>query len=103
MCPGPSAAGGAAIGPAREKSARLTGRLASRILLDHLLPGRARPRRVPHGALAQADLEQRLRDLRGLRVIVDRLLELHDRLLAVALAGERLVDPVLGGRGPRGI
>src|SRR6266487_4370659 len=99
--PSTSADARAAIGPAREKSARLSGCLASRILLDHLLPGRARPRRVPHGALAQADLEQRLRDLRGLRVVVDRLLELHDRLLVVALPVEGLADPVLGGRGLR--
>src|SRR5437899_2204770 len=99
--PSTSADARAAIGPAREKSARLSGCLASRILLDHLLPGRARPRRVPHGTLAQADLEQRLRDLRGLRVVVDRLLELHDRLLVVALPVEGLADPVLGGRGLR--
>src|SRR5436853_411594 len=40
--------------------------------------------------MAEADLENRLRDLRALRKRVDHLLELHQRLAEVALAEIRL-------------
>src|SRR5262245_32429842 len=68
------------------------------ILLDDAVPRVARTRLILQLPVTQTDLEQRLRDLRALRIDIDDLRECRQCTRIIPLAIMGLADPVLGVR-----
>src|SRR5262249_39120798 len=84
-----------------EQRARLIRRARGGIRLRHLLPALARALGLLERAIAETDLQHRLRDLCALGEAVHDILEFGHRLRKIALAIVRFPDPELRARGQR--